>query len=356
MVMDKRAPSQAVDRVPTAFNQVPFLDYTMDHADIMDGCATLIGMVFPEWSLKDVVFTHQTHGLTKYVVVKCVWGTETILIRTYGKGTDALIDRNQEMMNFVILSRSGLSPKVHGRFHNGFIYGYVDGIPFSASDLKHDEKYPLIARHMARWHKVDASDIIEPTSQLFKTYYEWLDSIPEKFTNPSVDATVRSFITIDRLRKELENLEAELSKVDSPVVFCHGDVNPMNIIYDGESGKIDFIDYEYGFYRPRGFDLGNHFCEHTGFDCEWELYPNPEFQRKFLREYLEAYDSSKPVTEEDVTRACAEANKFSLASNLGWGIWGLVQAELSDLEFDYPGYSKMRFDEYFRRKKAYLAM
>ncbi|KAJ3237562.1 Ethanolamine kinase [Chytriomyces hyalinus] len=200
---------------------------------------------------------------------------------------------------------------------------------------------------MARWHKVDASDIIEPTSNLFKTYYEWLDSI---------DATVRSFIAIDRLRKELEDLEAELSKVDSPVVFCHGDVNPMNIIYDSESGKIDFIDYEYGFYRPRGFDLGNHFCEHTGFDCEWELYPTPEFQRKFLREYLEAYDPLKPVTEEDMTRACAEANKFSLASNLGWGIWGLVQAELSDLEFDYPGYSKMRFDEYFRRKKAYLAM
>ncbi|KAI8833775.1 choline/ethanolamine kinase [Chytriomyces cf. hyalinus JEL632] len=351
MVMDKRAPSQAVDRVPTAFNQVPLLDYTMDHADIM----------VPPLSHTPCLLSNLTRyllpfslvlGWMRYAhwsVVKCVWGTETILIRTYGKGTDALIDRNQEMMNFVILSRSGLSPKVHGRFHNGFIYGYVD--------LKHDEKYPLIARHMARWHKVDASDIIEPTSHLFKTYYEWLDLIPEKFTNPSVDATAAErggifFFTAS----VLENLEAELSKVDSPVVFCHGDVNPMNIIYDAESGKIDFIDYEYGFYRPRGFDLGNHFCEHTGFDCEWELYPNPEFQRKFLREYLEACDTSKPVTEEDVSRACAEANKFSLASNLGWGIWGLVQAELSDLEFDYPGYSKMRFDEYFRRKKAYLAM
>ncbi|KAI8610954.1 kinase-like domain-containing protein [Chytriomyces sp. MP71] len=363
-------------RLPTAFKCIKHLDFTMDHEHIMEGCAKVIAWVFPEWNLKEVKFSHQTQGLTNKLV-KCTWRSHSVLIRTYGKGTDSLIDRNQEMLNFVALSRNGLSSEVYGRFNNGFAYGYV-GAPLSASDLKHPEKYLLIARHLAKWHKVDASDIMEPKSRLFETYNEWLNSLPETFTRPEVDAEVRSFITIERLRKELRHLEAELTNVDSPVVLSHGDVNPFNIIYDKERGKVDcecslatrvdcpfiltlmrhniiVIDVEYGFYRPRGFDLGNHFCEHAGFDCEWENYPEPDMQRAFIRAYLEAQQEG-PVTEEDISKLYAEANKFSLASNLGWGIWGLAQAESSDLDFDHVGYAKSRLDEYFRRKESFLAL
>ncbi|KAJ3084403.1 Ethanolamine kinase [Rhizoclosmatium hyalinum] len=292
-------------------------------------------------------------------VVKCKWNGETILIRTYGKGTDAIIDRDQEMINFIALSRFGLCPKVHGRFSNGFIYGYMEGIPFSISDVRHPQKSALVARHMAKWHKVTANDLLEPKPRLFETYYQWLSEIPKKFSNPSVEASVRSFITRERLLKELKHLEAELAKVGSPLVFSHGDVNPNNIIYNAATNKVDFIDYEYGSYNPRGFDIGNHFCEHAGFDCEWDLYPNEEFQRTFLREYLEASKEGEKVaevTEEEITKLYAEVNKYSLASNLGWSIWGLVQAEISDLDFDYTEYSKMRLDEYFRRKDEFLAL
>ncbi|KAJ3067093.1 Ethanolamine kinase [Podochytrium sp. JEL0797] len=210
---------------------------------------------------------------------------------------------------------------------------------------------------MAKWHKVDATDLIEPKPRLFRTYQQWLDQVPKQFTNSSVDASVRSFITVERLQKELKRLEVELDKVNSPLVFSHGDVNPNNIIYNATSNKIDFIDYEYGSYNPRGFDLGNHFCEHAGFDCEWDLYPSPEFQKTFLREYLvESLGPDHPVTDADVMQLYAEANKYSLAANLGWAIWGLVQAEISDLDFDYCEYSKLRLDEYFRRKEEFLAL
>lgn len=35
------------------------------------------------------------------------------------------------------------------------------------------------------------------------------------------------------------------------------------------SGPLQFIDYEYGCYTPRGFDIGNHFNEYAGFECDY---------------------------------------------------------------------------------------
>lgn len=37
-------------------------------------------------------------------------------------------------------------------------------------------------------------------------------------------------------------------------------------------GKLYFIDFEYGSYNYRGFDLGNHFNEYAGYDCDYSLY------------------------------------------------------------------------------------
>lgn len=50
--------------------------------------------------------------------------------------------------------------------------------------------------------------------------------------------------------------------------------------------RVQFIDFEYGAYNPRGFDLGNHFNEWAGFDCDYSLYPNAEQQREFAVAYL----------------------------------------------------------------------
>lgn len=51
---------------------------------------------------------------------------------------------------------------------------------------------------------------------------------------------------------------------------------------------LQFIDFEYGAYNPRGFDIGNHFNEWAGFDCDYALYPDELQQRRFLRNYLTA--------------------------------------------------------------------
>ena len=38
------------------------------------------------------------------------------------------------------------------------------------------------------------------------------------------------------------------------------------------AGKLYIIDFEYGSYNYRGFDIGNHFNEYAGYDCDYSLY------------------------------------------------------------------------------------
>ncbi len=108
---------------------------------------------------------------------------------------------------------------------------------------------------------------------------------------------------------------------------------------------VSFIDFEYSGYNPRGFDLGNLFCEWAGLELDFSKYPNREQQLHFLRAYVEA--SSKKENLEDLYE---EVNAFALASHLLWGLWALVQTQHSKINFDYIGYAAKRFNEYFKRK------
>jgi ethanolamine kinase len=47
-------------------------------------------------------------------------------------------------------------------------------------------------------------------------------------------------------------------------------------------------------------------------------------------------------------------NGFSLASHYYWGLWALIQAMVSDIDFDYMEYAVLRFNEYDKRKQEVL--
>lgn len=57
--------------------------------------------------------------------------------------------------------------------------------------------------------------------------------------------------------------------------------------------SASFIDYEYGMMAPRGFDIGNHFNEYAGFECDYNNYPDKSYQMKWFEWYLTASQGSK---------------------------------------------------------------
>lgn len=88
-------------------------------------------------------------------------------------------------------------------------------------------------------------------------------------------------------------------------------------------------------------------------------YPNKQQQELFWRHYLSADKPEDavdtPIEPQLLDRLVAEANVWALASHLYWGIWALVQACYSPIDFDYIQFSKTRLAEMQRRKDAWLA-
>ena len=48
--------------------------------------------------------------------------------------------------------------------------------------------------------------------------------------------------------------------------------------------------------------------------------------------------TDKP-SEKELNKVCTEVTKFKLAAHFYWGLWALIQASLSDIDFDYMGYA-----------------
>ncbi|XP_059420418.1 choline/ethanolamine kinase-like isoform X2 [Carassius carassius] len=254
-----------------------------------------------------------------------------VLLRIYGailQGVDSLV---LESVMFAILAERELGPRLYGIFPEGRLEQYLPSNRLRTEQLGFPEISAEIASKMARFHGMAMPFNKEP---------KWL------------------FGTIDR---------SLLAATPSPVVFCHNDVQEGNILMlDGQensSDKLMLIDFEYSSYNYRGFDFGNHFCEWIYdytydqwpfYKAKVENYPNRQQQLHFIRHYLSERGSVAPADQARIEEVMIiEANRFALASHFLWGLWSIIQAKISKIEFGYMDYAQHRFDTYFKQKKLF---
>ncbi|KAE8295801.1 Choline kinase alpha [Larimichthys crocea] len=174
------------------------------------------------------------------------------------------------------------------------------------------------------------------------------------------------------LPQEMDMLKSLLDSTHSPVVFCHNDCQEGNILLlkgrqSSDKQKLMLIDFEYSSYNYRGFDIGNHFCEwmydyncdeFPFFKVDAQAYPSKAQQLVFIESYLREFDTGfDNLSEEDQMKVkedlYVEVNRFALASHFFWGLWSIIQARLSTIQFGYLEYAKARFDAYFQQKKIW---
>ncbi|XP_030773203.1 choline kinase alpha isoform X3 [Rhinopithecus roxellana] len=226
-----------------------------------------------------------------------------------------------------------------------------------------------IAEKMATFHGMKMPFNKEP-KWLFGTMEKYLNEVLRiKFTEESRIKKLHKLLSYN-LPLELENLRSLLESTPSPVVFCHNDCQEGNILLlegqeNSEKQKLMLIDFEYSSYNYRGFDIGNHFCEwmydysyekYPFFRANIRKYPTKKQQLHFISSYLPAFQNDfenlsteeKSIIEEEML---LEVNRFALASHFLWGLWSIVQAKISSIEFGYMDYAQARFDAYFHQKR-----
>ncbi|KAJ3324575.1 Ethanolamine kinase [Boothiomyces sp. JEL0866] len=317
-------------------------DLTINPEFLLKDTQIVVNAFFADWTESDVKLSRCTDGTTNQLVKATHKETkQSILIRTYGRGTSVLIDRNQEILNIRALSAEGLCPPLYGSFNNGIVYGYVNG-----------QVYTIKA--VAKWH----NSMVDPNAkaQLFSTMWKWANAVPQTYSSSvKQERLKKSGYNLNLLREELVELQSHLEKLESPVVFCHNDLNAANLIYDPEQGCCSLIDYEYGCHNYRGFDIGNFFCEFGGIECDFSKYPNEKIQKEWIKAYLKEKDGQEIVSDAELHGIYREILSFSLASHFFWSLWALIQAEISVIDFDYIEYALKRLDEYYARKDEWLA-
>ena len=378
--------------------------------------------IFPEWgNNEDFIELHELTGGITNMLLKCTYkgpenvqnGYKTVLIRTYGRGTGLLIDRDREFVSHLVLNSYNLAPKVFARFGNGLVYGFIEGRALHFDELSNPSVYPFIASRLGQWHRTVRVKVIEEGLRRMRLEFRqsekvevskkrpgniwelikgWIDILPQieglvavcdknqDLQQVRMDAKDPESIQLTLkqiLSRELEWLASEIGDF-SPQVAAHSDLLCGNIIIPSELSReleeagrnskisarhlhfdtnpIAFIDYEYMMPGPRAFDISNHFQEWQGFACDKSLIPKPVRTNQLLRKWCTSYlqKEGSEVTEVMIDDLIDEISLYYGMPGFYWGIWAGIQSTISLIDFDYGGYSGKRLVEYWNWKRWYL--
>ncbi|XP_075044713.1 choline kinase alpha [Mixophyes fleayi] len=274
-----------------------------------------------------------------------------------------------ESVMFAILAERSLGPKLYGIFPQGRLEQFIPSRKLETEELSLHDISAEIAEKMARFHGMSMPFNKEP-KWLFGTMEKYLKQVLKiKFTRESHTRKLNKLLSYN-LPKEMASLKTLLETTQSPVVFCHNDCQEGNVLLlDGrensEKQKLMLIDFEYSSYNYRGFDIGNHFCE-WAYDYTYEKfpffkasiskYPTKRQQLHFISNYLAEFQPGfQNMSNEERSKVenemLIEVDRFALASHFFWGLWSIVQAKISSIEFGYMEYAVARFDAYFQQKR-----
>ncbi|CAK4151105.1 unnamed protein product [Aphanomyces euteiches] len=340
-----------------------------------DDCKHVACIIYPPFknaNHDDIKIKIICGGITNRLY-RLSWQDHSVLIRLYGEHTEDYIDRDIDNATFAELSRRGFAPTYHGRFSNGRVEGWVDGAPLEPAQMGQSDILELIAKEVGKLHSMDMDFPKSP--RLWQKIHVFEDLASKVSFDDPIKQDNLEKLNLNQIKQRVQWLQSILpspkndhgkklleSLRGSPMaklaaefvqesVFSHNDILSGNILYNPSWNKVQIIDYEYGSYNYRGFDFGNHFCEHCGFDMNLNDFPPKEKQFLFYKAYL---STASPALLQSLTRdgnldeflvALYDAgNLYALASHLFWGLWAVVQAGSSSIEFDFLDYARMRFD------------
>jgi ethanolamine kinase len=311
--------------------------------------------------------------------------------------TDAIVLPG-EAASHSVLAKYKLAPSLLARFNNGLLYKYIAGKVCSPEDLRRPEIWRGVARRVAEYHATlpisavshDSSDKSYPEPKVGSDA-EKIDSISPGKPVPNVWTVMQKWILAlpteteakklrqTELQGELEWLVKKLGDTPGvggkPLVFGHCDLLSGNVIVlphsdassqnstassptlsvtstDPAFAAVSFIDYEYATPSPQAFDIANHFAEWGGFECDFTKLPTRSQRLDFLTTYLNAFNSllDRDLEQKDLDQLFEEVDLFRGAPGFYWGIWALIQATISQIDFDYASYAEIRLGEYFAWK------
>ncbi|KAK6782509.1 hypothetical protein RDI58_020305 [Solanum bulbocastanum] len=344
--------------------KIPYSSLTVDHSlsitQLKPKIVELCKDLFNQWSNLDgshfsveTVSGGITNLLLKVSVREDDGKHENMTVRLYGPNTEYVINREREMQAIQHLSAAGFGAKLLAVFGNGMVQSFIDARTLTPPDMKNPKLAAEIAKQLRKFHQVEIPGSKEP--QVWNDVLKFFKKASTLQFDDGEKKIKYETILFQEVHNEIIDLKELTDRLNAPVVFAHNDLLSGNLMLNEDKEKLYFIDFEYGSYNYRGFDIGNHFNEYAGYDCDYSLYPSKDEQFHFFRHYLDS-DQPNEVSDKDLEALYVETSSYMLASHLYWALWALIQAKMSPIDFDYISYFFLRYNEYKKQKEKVLSL
>ena len=265
------------------------------------------------WRGQTLTISSLSGGLTNenYLVEA---GAQRYVMRVPGASTQLLsIDRVNEVHNTRAAASTGIGPALleHLPLLDVMVLEFIPGPTMSATALQSET---MVRRMAASFKRLHAAPRFLHDFDMFRLIETYLRIVDEHAVRIPADYRERL-----RLVAEIERA----TRVGAlPSVSCHNDLLCENFIDDGQWLRI--VDYELSGNNDPCFDLGNT-AQEAGLD--------DDLRASLCEAYFGRLDRQQ----------LARMNLFALMSDVGWTLWGAIQAKISTLDFDFTDYYTTRW-------------
>jgi thiamine kinase-like enzyme len=243
---------------------------------------------------------------------RVVLGGEDYVLRIHGKDTGLLgIDRESERVASALAAEIGIAPALVAAFEDCLLTRFIPCEPAGTREVAESAEQVALALRAFHRSPVTLSsrfwvpDLLEQYAALVRARNV---KLPDEYTQATaVAAAIAAAIPLGHPRP------------------CHNDLLAGNIIR-ARSGEVLIVDWEYAGLGHPCFDLGN-------------LSVNNDFSAADDERLLHAYHGHPPTDAQRATLAL-----MRILSDAREAAWGVVQAEVSDLEFDFARYARTHFE------------
>jgi 3-dehydroquinate synthetase/thiamine kinase-like enzyme len=145
----------------------------------------------------------------------------------------------------------GVGPKVLFNSPQGLVMERLEGRTLEEADMHKDDFSLLekVATVLAELHQLPVPEVCEGEPMLWRTIDRMVDAAARK-----PELWPEQMPSVEVITQEVAKARASVEKLGYPIVLCHGDFKPSNVIQNS-AGDVYFIDHELAGPNYRAFDL-----------------------------------------------------------------------------------------------------
>ena len=266
----------------------------------------------PEWIGKSYTIKSMNHGMTNRNY-KVIVDNDSFFLSIPSPDSNLLkIDYTNKYYNNNICGAIGISPKVvcYIKRERILVTKFIKNTSLLITPFQDSDRLSELVKMIKLLHNAN------PFFRDFNMF-SYINHFMRTLKNSDISKL------LSPIGNNIKILGQKLDLYRKHLVPCHNDIIAENIIDNGK--QLFLIDFDYSGNNDPCFELGN---------LSVEMGYNDNQVNELVNNYF------GQIQEHIISRVYLQ----SIASDLGWSLWGFVQDKISNLNYDFKQYAIKRLE------------